>query len=591
MEGTVIKRPVFIVLSAFALGEIIAVFDKETEAVIFVIIAVLGWILAGIHKNSYLNKIIANKHKVFFAVVFFAAIIGWMVTNDAVRQSSEMYQMSKQEVVVNGSVSRVQMLKFGWRVYLQNVELSVGKSEKAEKNSAQKISNETADSITENIRYYNRIIVEAEELSDIKIGNIIEASGKLEQFDTARNPGNFDEKKYYMSLGIYGKISADKIVVINNNYNSVKENLNTVKSLISEKLKKLCDENGIGIWKICKGKAAVFEAMLLGERAELDKDIKDLYSEMGIAHILAISGLHISFIGMFFYRLLRLKFRFGISAVVSITVVAASGMISGMGIAAVRAIVMFGLRLLGEVLGRTYDSLTAISTAGLMLLLWNPFVIFNSGFHMSFAAIIAITLVWDRAEKILKLGRSREEKLPVEKNNITHKQKIIIYFIAVKEKITDAIALSITIGIVMNPIVAYSYYQLPLYSFLLNIIVVPLMSVVIVSGVAAVSVSFISVYLGRVIVLAGCFILEFYTVLCKAAEKFPGANIIVGQPSVGVIAVYYIVLAAALWILLKVRNNIEVKVKEHNNIIPSSGKVIESKYDRLKEFGEQTEEL
>ena len=67
------------------------------------------------------------------------------------------------------------------------------------------------------------IIVYAEDVSKIKIGNVIEVRGDFEQFENARNQGNFDSRKYYESLGIYGKLSANKIVVIDKRVNIFKE--------------------------------------------------------------------------------------------------------------------------------------------------------------------------------------------------------------------------------------------------------------------------------------------------------------------------------------------------------------------------------
>ena len=123
----------------------------------------------------------------------------------------------------------------------------------------------------------------------------------------------------------------------------------------------------------------------------------------GISHILAISGLHISFIGMFLYSSMRRRFKFVASAAVSIITIVCFGIISGFGIATIRAVVMFGLKLLGEILGRNYDYLTAISTSGLLLLLSNPFVIYNSGFQLSFMAMIAITVVFPKVEELLEI--------------------------------------------------------------------------------------------------------------------------------------------------------------------------------------------
>lgn len=562
MEETVIKRPVFVSLLAFALGEIIAVCNTGSKALIILLSILLYRKSEGIsytiknNQNKHVITIITKKQALFFVVIFLSLLIGWLVTTDAIRQRDEVYLMSEKRVIACGKVSRIEKTDYCQKIYLEKVKLED--------------------------EFYNQLIIEVPEESDIKIGNTIKVSGVLKQFEKARNPGNFDAKKYYMSLGIYGKMVAENIVILESKRDLLREFLHGFKSLLLEKIKTICLKDSKGIWKICAGKDSVFSAILLGEKSELNQEIKELYSVSGIAHILAISGLHISFIGMIFYRLMRKRFRFAFSASVSMTAVIVFGIMSGMGIAAVRAIVMFGLRMLGEVLGRTYDNLTAISMAGILLLLWNPFAILNSGFQMSFAAIIAITFVWSRVQEILKIGIMREQKQPIEKNNITCKQKMLLCFEKGKNKIFDALIFSMTIGVIMNPIVAYSYYQLPLYSFLLNIVVVPLMSFVIISGIVAIGISFFSVFIGRIAVLLGCAILEFYTIICRFAGKIPGANIIVGKPSLIAIITYYIFFICVLWILWRVRNKIEKENKKSENVISKNGKVIESKRDKLK---------
>ena len=87
---------------------------------------------------------------------------------------------------------------------------------------------------------------------------------------------------------------------------------------------------------ITKDKDGVFLAMLMGDKSKLEEDVKELYSLSGISHVLAISGLHISIIGMGIYSLMRKKFRFIISAIVSFIPVLIFGMMSGFAVATVR---------------------------------------------------------------------------------------------------------------------------------------------------------------------------------------------------------------------------------------------------------------
>ena len=121
-------------------------------------------------------------------------------------------------------------------------------------------------------------------------------------------------------------------------------------------------------------------AMLLGEKEGLDGEVEKLYRDSSIIHILSISGLHISIIGMGLYRLFG---RIGIpkkaGALCCIGLIWCYGLMTGMGLSSVRAILMFVLRLSAELLGRTYDMLTALAVAAAVLLAGQPMYVGYSG--------------------------------------------------------------------------------------------------------------------------------------------------------------------------------------------------------------------
>jgi competence protein ComEC len=513
---TVIKRPVFWILLAFVLGEVIAVFDLNI-AVPCIVLAII-----------VIRKIIIKAYEDMgaFVVIFFTLITGFMLMSNEITTRNHIYDLKENTVIVQGKIYKIENTAFGTNIYLKGVEVENGEKSVSVK----------------------RIFVNTEKIPNVKIGNIIKVRGKLRQFEEAANKGNFDSRKYYLSLGFYGKIEAGTIEVINGDYSGIRQGLYELRMEIIERLEKLCSDNN-GIFSIINNKNGIIGAIILGDKTDLDSDIKELYSVSGIAHILAISGLHISFIGMAIYRLLRRRFRFLFSAAVSIPVVLSFGIMSGFGISTIRAIIMFILKIIGEVLGRKYDAITAISLAGLVLLVQNPFVVCNSGFQMSFGAIIAIVLILPIVEEILNTDN----------------------------KIIKVLSANFTISLVMNPILAWNYYELPTFSFLLNIVVVPLMSVVIVSSIAGIFCSCIMFGFGKVVIFPGCGILELYTFLCNIINKSSVASIVVGQPKVTIIIVYYAILLVVLFGLKNIRTKYTRAEKERNIIKKETGLVLEKK--------------
>ena len=527
---TVIKRPVFWILLAFVLGEVIAVFDLNI-AVPCIVLAII-----------VIRKIIIKAYEDMgaFVVIFFTLIMGFMLMSNEITTRNYIYDLKENTVIVQGKIYKIENTAFGTNIYLKGVEMENGEKSVSVK----------------------RIFVNTEKIPNVKIGNIIKVRGKLRQFEEAANKGNFDSRKYYLSLGFYGKIEAGTIEVINSDYSGIRQGLYELRMEIIERLEKLCSDNN-GIFSIINNKNGIIGAIILGDKTDLDSDIKELYSVSGIAHILAISGLHISFIGMAIYRLLRRRFRFLFSAAVSIPVVLSFGIMSGFGISTIRAIIMFILKIIGEVLGRKYDAITAISLAGLVLLVQNPFVVCNSGFQMSFGAIIAIVLILPIVEEILNTDN----------------------------KIIKVLSANFTISLVMNPILAWNYYELPTFSFLLNIVVVPLMSVVIVSSIVGIFCSCIMFGFGKVVIFPGCGILELYTFLCNIINKSSVASIVVGQPKVTIIIVYYAILLVVLFGLKNIRTKYTRAEKERNIIKKETGLVLEKKAKKERRIKGQNVKL
>ena len=503
------KRPIFVLLLVFVLGEVIAVLKLNIAVFIPVILIMV------------IIKIITKKHAGVFVVIFLFISLGFLNTNNKMLQRDVAWKLGNIEGEGQGSVDKILKTQYGYNVYLKNALI--------------------------NNRECGNIIAYFQSEPDLKIGNKIYLKGEIQQFEVACNKGNFDSKKYYLSIGITTKIAVKEYYVSDDNYDFLRDKLCTLREYVVGMFSKLCDTNGKDKW-LYGNKAGIFSAILMGDKTELDQEIKDLYSLSGIAHILAISGLHISLIGMFLYSLLRKRFSFATSSALTIAVVTLFAITSGMGIATIRAFVMFILKLIGEILGRKYDYITAISLSALILLADNPFIIINSGFQMSFCAMITITIILPK----------------------------VVYLINIKSKIANSIVFSLCIGIFMNPVIAYNYFQLPTYSFMLNIIVVPLLGIVVISAIAGSGMGFLSILMGKTALTPGCLILEVYTFLCENVLKIPGAVIVVGKPTIKIIVLYYMVIVFFLFCFTLVRKNYEKDCNIKEMIDENGKKVISS---------------
>ncbi|MCH5249556.1 MAG: DNA internalization-related competence protein ComEC/Rec2 [Lachnospiraceae bacterium] len=340
-----------------------------------------------------------------------------------------------------------------------------------------------------------------------KLGSYIRISGKYKEFAQATNPGEFDARNYYAILGMQIRLQNGVVLEESSKYDWFREKLWRLRQYLSA-LTEVCFEED----------AHIIKAMLLGEKTGLDEDTKLLYQLNGVIHILSISGLHISIIGMGLYKLLqRLRCPLIINVIISVCFMYSYGIMTGMSISAIRAIVMFGFHIAAGIFGRTYDMLTAMAIAGISILFGQPFYLHHSGFLFSFGAILAIGLFYPTVEENL-LGESKIEKV---------------------------MSTSLSISIVTLPVYLCFYYEYPLYSVLLNLIIIPGTTLIVSDGLISIAASIIYLPLGKYAAFPARLIFRFYEFCCNLALKFPGSRSILGKPESWQIFIFIVILVVS----------------------------------------------
>lgn len=228
------------------------------------------------------------------------------------------------------------------------------------------------------------------------IGSRVRISGSFSLYTEATNIGQFDARNYYAARKIYGQVKKAAIVYTEppNIIGRGKECLWQLRRHLAETfLEVYGEENG-----------ALLAAMLLGERTFLSEETQSLYKVAGALHVIAVSGLHISLLGLGLYRLLRRIFAAQApAAVISVLCMAAYVFLVGNPPSAVRAFIMFAMGLLAGYWKRTLDTPTALSISATIILMGNPFYIGQSSFLLSFLAILAISVFQPALKECLAL--------------------------------------------------------------------------------------------------------------------------------------------------------------------------------------------
>lgn len=394
----------------------------------------------------------------------------------------------------------------------------------------------------------SRIIIYTDSNLQFHMGNKIKVRGEVSFFENARNPGNFDQKRYYQIRDIHGMVWAEEIALLD-------AGVWRWRSKLAE-FRRRWQETLVSALGVEDGTA--MGAMMLGEKSEMDQELKMLYQVNGIGHILAISGLHLSFIGIGMYKILRrITGSYPVGGAFGILFLALYILMVGFTVSAVRALVMFLFRVGADMAGRHYDAPTALSAAAVAVLVWRPLSLYDGGFWLSFGAVLAVLTVVQEEISVYTLHnngqqvgtRTQQSSLKQNKKDGPWPVYLRRFWEYVGQVILQGLTASIGINLVILPILLYYFFEFPMYSFVLNLFVIPLMSVLLFLGMAG---SLLALWLPSVssFLFWVCGkILCFYQMSCKVALHLPGARLVAGRPEMWQIAVYYAFLFLGLILL------------------------------------------
>ena len=348
----------------------------------------------------------------------------------------------------------------------------------------------------------------------VGIGSVVRLRGKLEAVAGATNPGEFDFARYYRSKGAACRLYGEELTVADGEMAPYFEGIRRFRLWCARVLERVCEPGDLG----------VFKAVVLGDQSSMDQGMKDMYRSHGISHLLAVSGQHLAIVGGGIYLLLRKAgLNRGRAGMFGGALVVSYGILTGGSGSALRAVVMILCLWLAGYLGRSYDCLSAMGLAGMWLLWRQPYLLFQSGFQLSFGAVWAIG----------GLGGLLNEALGAEKGW----QRTLIC--------------SLCVQMVLAPVTVWHYFRYPIYGLVLNLLVVPLAAVLVYSGILGILLGGVCQPAGVMAVGAGHYVLAFYEELCGLFSGLPGYSLLVGRPGWGQILGYGAVMAAGVGVVVR----------------------------------------
>jgi competence protein ComEC len=382
---------------------------------------------------------------------------------------------------------------------------------------------------------------------------------KLKRPRNFKNPGRFDYVHYMRSQGIdvIGGVSKAKYI----------ERLGTVPLGFFTALRGEVRERMLFLFDryLPEDSAALLKAMLLGEKQYLSEELRQAYIDTGLAHLMAVSGLHIGFVAgacylvlypLVFAALWKFRSRWALLgyarklvALLCIVPVLSYMFLVGAKISALRAGVMILVYLFAVLINREKHLLNALLVAAFLILLWNPEAVVGPSFLLSFSALLTIVLAIGYASPPAKDALDHMGEVPWYRRMFILKVEPKPWFLKATDFFYGTVFISLAAMLGTLPILIYFFNHISIGSLFLNVLLVPLTAVLIPLGLFT---SFLAVLWEPVAavgmpVIGG--MLHLYVGLPKFAAALPFMSLYVPTPPAVWPFLYYALLVGLpLWL-------------------------------------------
>lgn len=434
--------PLFRLILPFIFGIITALLiNSEIHIPILIFVSLLIFVLIF---AFYSNRLVNYRNRWLFGIIIYVLLylFGFELCIDTTPKFKHNYfgNFTKANSIVISEVTEPIVVKAkSYKaivkvIYVKDSNKWVGTSGKA-------IIYFQKDSLSSQVHYGDRLLM-----------NI-----RFDMVKTPQNPDEFNYKRYLSNKGIYQQAyvkSGTWYLLSSNNGNK----LIAYSIGLRNRLLHILKQN-----KVTGDEYAVASAMLLGHSDFLDSDLRREYSKAGAIHILCVSGLHVGIIYLVLNYLLffldKIKYGKYLKTMILISLIWFYALITGLSPSVMRASTMISFVIVGYAIKRYTNIYNTIAASAFLLIIINPYIITEIGFQLSYSAVIGIVML-----------QQPMYKLWITKN----------WFL---DKIWALMTVSVTAQIGTLPIAVFYFHQFPNYFILTNLIVIPLSSLIIYSGI------------------------------------------------------------------------------------------------------------
>ena len=381
-------------------------------------------------------------------------------------------------------------------------------------------------------------------------GQICSVKGHFLELSPATNEGEFSLPSYYKGEGISGVFQAKTIELVRGESSPFAKELFTLKQSLGNRIDALFPEETAGFLK----------SLFLGERSGITLSEKSLYQSAGISHILAISGLHLSLLGGFFYRLLRkTKLSSLLSSLITSFFLFSYFLFTGSSHSAFRALFMLFLRFAAIQLGKGKDLLSQLSFALLFLLWLNPLSLYSIGMQCSFFTLFVFFLLEERPGKAVRKKKEKAISKVCKKHALGFSKhpSLLLKFPAYLSKLIPCLLStlphrlqgSFLFYLALLPLFSLTQFSFPLYAPLLNLLLLPLLPFFFLLGAVSIFLSYLpeqDFLLLRLLSFSSRFLLnllfQIFHLFMKKSLALPFSQILLGKMQALSVMFYFLFL-------------------------------------------------
>lgn len=504
------ERPIFIAVIGYIIGIIVGLYFNFSIAFFYILLFSIYFLYKYFLKSNKREKfklISIKRYKRYLKLYFHKSSIFLVLIISVISNTIVLYQNRRYKSMVD---------KLNEKENISIIATII--SEKEEKEYSNKY---IVEAKVDNLKV--RLYITVARNINLEYGDKISLVGDYIKPEFQRNYGGFDYYNYLKQLKIYGTIKCSSINIIEKKQGHIIFRLsNKISIEIKDRINKIMKEDI----------ASIVNGLILGDKSKIEEEVNERFSNAGISHILAVSGMHVTYIILGISISLRKMIGKRKSDIFTIFIVIFYMFITNFSPSIVRAGIMSILYIFSNIIHRKNDILTSISFSLLIILIYNPFLIMNLGLQLTYGGTIGIILFNKTILDIL--------------NNIKFKNKKYKYIIPLKykkilNKIKEIISISISVQIFIFPIIIFHLNKFSTYFIISNLLLAIIVGPAIILCFLFIIIILVNMQVAKFIGFIIEYLIQILLFFSKVGN-FPLSKIYIPTLKIYQIIIYYIMI-------------------------------------------------